>query len=68
MKDRVVIAMSGGVDSAVAAALLEAEGYEVIGMTMCFNLKDSLKQRPICCGLKEGRPLLLNSSCSNAFR
>jgi len=34
----VLVAMSGGVDSSVAAAVLQREGYEVIGITMLLGL------------------------------
>jgi tRNA-specific 2-thiouridylase len=33
-KGRILVAMSGGIDSSVAAMLLHDEGYEVVGMTM----------------------------------
>ena len=48
---RVLVAMSGGVDSSVAAAKLVADGYEVVGATMkLFCYGDSVPDRP-CCSL-----------------
>ena len=33
-KGRVLVAMSGGIDSTVAAVMLHNEGYDVVGITM----------------------------------
>lgn len=51
MSARVLVAMSGGVDSSVAAARLVEEGYDVVGATMkLFCYGDEVPDRP-CCSL-----------------
>ena len=49
---RVLVAMSGGVDSSVAAAMLVEEGHEVVGVTMkTFCYSDIPAHGKTCCGL-----------------
>jgi len=54
-KERVVVAMSGGVDSSVTAGLLVEAGYEVIGMTMqLYDRKDMATEvKGSCCSLDD---------------
>ncbi|HET9636681.1 MAG TPA: tRNA 2-thiouridine(34) synthase MnmA [Gemmatimonadaceae bacterium] len=50
-KERVLVAMSGGVDSSVAAAMLVEQGYDVVGATMkLFCHGTDVPDRP-CCSL-----------------
>lgn len=50
MKERVLVAMSGGVDSSVAAARLIEEGYEVIGVTLhLWDYPDDGSVKGRCC-------------------
>src|SRR4051812_41215342 len=46
---RVVVAMSGGVDSSAAAALLKAQGHEVLGITLRVWSYESRAQCGSCC-------------------
>lgn len=49
-KERIVVAMSGGVDSSVAAALLVREGYDVIGITLqLYDHGDATGRKGSCC-------------------
>lgn len=55
-KKRVLLGMSGGTDSSVAALLLQDAGYEVVGVTFRFYEKDGCAEylddaRELCCRL-----------------
>src|SRR5512140_2253861 len=46
---KVVVAMSGGVDSSVAAALLKSQGYDVVGMMLRLWSETGKEESNRCC-------------------
>ena len=49
---KIIVAMSGGVDSSVAAVKLKKEGYDVIGVTLrLYNQSNSSKSKSCCAGI-----------------
>ena len=49
---KIIVAMSGGVDSSVAAVKLKKEGYDVTGITLrLYNQKNTSKSKSCCAGI-----------------
>ena len=61
---KVVVAMSGGVDSSVVAVMLKKEGYDVTGITMNLYSQNNVKSSKSCCS---GRDIADAKKIANQF-
>jgi asparagine synthetase B (glutamine-hydrolysing) len=64
---RVVIAMSGGVDSSVAAALVKRAGYDAVGITLqLYDHGEAIRRKGACCAgqdIHDARAVAASSTC-----
>ena len=61
---KVVVAMSGGVDSSVVAVMLKKQGYDVIGITLrLYNSSNVSKGKSCCAGIdiEDAKNVALNN-------